>query len=740
MRKLIVGVWLLAGTVASASAADTVLIDKGRATCSIVVPSECGPTTRYAAQELAGYLKKISGATVPVVRRGADEGGVRVELRVDEAITSSVGKGSGSPREALAITTDAHGVTLTGASDRAVLFAVYRFLEHVLGCRWLTMDGQEVVPKQQTVAMADVSIRTAPAFDLRTFASRGNTDAMAWGLKLGLNGFYTDEAATKNGGCYYLPDKLPGCHTWYRVIPAKEYFERHPEWFPLRNGERVRGQLHGGQLCVTAKGLADEFAKNIIALFDKDPSLKVTSISPNDGYGWCECQACLALDKKLCGGRTTKQGLGKARPFRGDRVFWFANEVARRVAEKHPDKLLLVLAYVNYAEPPDTIRPRENVVPWLCHYAPADYAKPIADPSSEPNKQFNALLKPWAKIAPHLLFYGYVSKSMWWRLPRPVTRTFAADVKHLHALGVHRYYCQSTLSDWALDGPLYYVIAKLLWDPSADPDKIAQDWIDHMFGPASKHMTRYYQAVEDAVRKTGEPYSDNPPRDVPGLYVMADLDRARAALSDAAKAATTAPYKQRVEKVTDTFLYGLHMIQAIEAMERFKTTADPTVLKRASELAKTAMRYSKGSGRAQKFVDSIKSLPDLGVIGKGFGKPEQLGGRRCWNSDETGPGDGRSGWATFYVPTESTDKPVVIEIDVWGKSRLRGIVINTKDGVWKAVQPKGKLSGQAKWETLVYSIPPKRLAKDKSVQTIGFGGGDSQVWISEIRVRSGKAK
>jgi len=150
--------------------------------------------------------------------------------------------------------------------------------------------------------------------------------------------------------------------------------------------------------------------------------------------------------------------------------------VLHHLARKLPDKKLLVLAYINYAEPPDSIRPRPNVVPFLCHYAPADYSRAINDPASEANRQFNDLLKRWLKISPDLMIYSYVSKSMWWRLPRPVLHNFAADVKYLHGLGGRRYYCQSSLSDWPLDGPLHYVLAKLLWNPSADPDAIAREW------------------------------------------------------------------------------------------------------------------------------------------------------------------------------------------------------------------------------------------------------------------------
>jgi hypothetical protein len=301
-------------------------------------------------------------------------------------------------------------------------------------------------------------------------------------------------------------------HTWWKIVPNDPYFEKHPEWYSLLGGKRVPGDVHGRQLCVTASGLADGFAANVIRVFDDDPKCRLMSISPNDGYGWCQCPACIDLDKRMCGGRTTKQGLGAERPFRGDRVFWFANEVATRVAEKHPDKKLLVLAYVNYAEPPDTVRPHPNVVPFLCHYAPADYARAINDPASEPNSQF-------------------------------------------------------------------------------------------------------------------------------------------------------------------------------------------------------------------------------GVPASGIGDAEEKGGRRCWNSDETGVGDNANGWATFIVRTTDHSQPIVVEMDVWGESTLGGIVINSRRGVWNRVGPDKRLSRKPQWDTMVYQIPARLLDPTRIGQTIGFGGADSQVWVANIRYR-----
>ncbi|MFQ5810957.1 MAG: DUF4838 domain-containing protein, partial [Armatimonadota bacterium] len=558
----------LIGLACGQARADTVLVQDGRAAASLLVPREAGPTVQFAAEELARYIEAISGAELPIAQEGERVGGVPIHVGPTQAAQAAFPAELAEQPESILVRADGERVIVCGGSDRGTLFAAYRFLEAGLGCRWLAPDV-EFAPRQSTIRIGDIDLASTPTFDMRTFVAR-REGLPAWGVKLGMNGFYTKADADLTGNSYYLPEQIPSCHAYDRIMPADRYFEAHPEWFPLLSGTRQPGMLHGRQLCVTAPGLADEFAKNVIALFDEDPNLGTVSISPNDGRGWCECDACTALDEKLCGGRTTRQGLAGEQPFRGDRVFWFANEVARRVADVHPDKHLLVLAYINYAEPPDTIRPAPNVVPWLCHYAPADYSRPISDPTSEPNAQFNALLQLWAKRAPHLLFYAYVSKSMWWRLPRPVTHTFAADIKHLHSLGIRRYYCQSSLSDWPLDGPLYYVIAKLLWDPSADPDAIAADWRRHMFGPAAGAMAEFYSLVEHSIRESGQSFSDNPPRHVPGLYDFADLERALAKLDEAAAKADANEIRDRIARVADTFRYGYHMARCIEAADRFR--------------------------------------------------------------------------------------------------------------------------------------------------------------------------
>ncbi len=711
------------------SAPELVLVESGQPRATIVTPPNPSPTVARAAAELADYVQKIAGAALPVVAEGQTFKGNLIHVGLTVAARKHLPAGFDSQSERVLLRSTPDGLVVCGASERATLFAVYRLLEH-LGCRWLTPQ-HEFIPRLSRLAISALNVDTRPAFVWRLYKAN-KPEQEAWGLKLGFNGLYEPETATQNGDCLFWPDGIRGVHAYNQILPTKKYFPEHPQWFPLIRDERQPSDHHRGQLCVTAPGIADEFAANVIRTFDANPAAQLVSISPNDDGGWCECAQCMALDQKFCQARTTRQGLGKEKPFVGDRVFWFANEVADRVARKHPDKKLLVLAYINYAEPPDTIRPRPNVVPFLCHYAPADYSRPIADPSSPANVQFNDLLQRWMKVCPDLMIYSYVSKSMWWRLPRPVLHAFAADVKHYHALGVRRYYCQSSLSDWSLDGPLYYVIGRLLWDPTANPDALADDWTRHMFGPGAPHVAQFYAAVETAVRKTGQSYSDNPPRQVPGLYNQAELDRALAALEQAEKAATDEPYAERIAELCKTYRYGYWMIKAIDQHSRGAESLD--AMQKAVAAAHKALGFCRVP-EAARLVDQWGAVVQLGVPARGFGKKETKGGRECRNSDETGPGDHAAGWATFLGSVPDPARPVTVEMDVWGESKPFSLSVETASGQqWTSVRPETKLSGKAQWDTLVFRVPAKALWRERAVQQFGFGGSDSQIWVAQIRV------
>ena len=272
----------------------------------------------------------------------------------------------------------------------------------------------------------------------------------------------------------------------------------------------------------------------------------------------------------------------------------------------------------------------------------------------------------------------------------------------------------------------------MLWDPSADPEAIAREWIDGMFGPAAEQMAAFYEAVDASVRKTGKPYSDNPRRDVPGLYDPELLDEALAALQRAEGVPADETVRRRIAEVAKTFRYGRAMVRALEEYDRFLQTGDPEALKAAIASREEAFSHRRVADAARR-IGSWTLNAEIGVPATGFGDAEEKGGRRCWNSDETGVGDGAAGWATFIVRAADLSRPVVVEIDVWGQSAFGGIVINSKRGVWNRVRPEKRRSGKPQWDTMVFQIPAELLNPDRVGQTVGFGGADTQVWIAAIR-------
>jgi len=721
---------------ARAESADVglLLAEEGRALATVVVPEQASPSVEEAARDLARYLGRMTGAEFKVVPEGRAPAGLRMDVGPTDLARKVAGDLSGKD-ERVRILAHPGGVVIAGDGELATSFAVFRFLER-LGCRWLA-PGEELVPSSPRLAISRLDIDTRPAFELRTFFAQGASGS-AWARRVGMNGFFSPGSGAARAGGAHWPRGAQGFHGYHSFIPGRTFAE-HPEWHPLIGGKRVPTDDFL-QLCLTAPGLADAFAAEVVRVLRDDPSATMVTLSPNDGLRWCACEACREVDRRLSGGRTTYQGLdGTAPRFVGDRVFGFANEVAERVTREVPGKSFAVLAYVNYLEPPDTVKLAPGVVPVLCHYAPADYSRAIADPASEANRAFDRIVRRWLGTSPDLMVYMYVDKHMWWRLPRPVTRTFAADIRHLRQLGVRRYFGQSAFEDWAWQGPLYYVVAKSLWDPAADPDLLAREWIEGMFGPAAREMADHYRAVEESVRRTGRAYTDDPPSQAPGLYHPESLRQAEESLRRAEVAAgPEGVHARRVAAVARVFRYGHRLAEALDQLARWRATGDPAAEAAALEAGRAARAAGEAPREAAEFLAHWERHVRLGVAAASLGEETTKGGRRCWNSDETPRGDGAGGYAAFRLRFPGVGVGLALEMDVWGESELDRLLVQAEPGRMSALRPEKPLSGQPRWETLRFSVPPGLMDPDRPYQSFGFGGGDSQIWVASIRVRESR--
>lgn len=67
-------------TLLAAAPAPLTLIADGQARCAVVVPDRASPTVTHAAEELAAYLERISGAKLAVVAEGRAGTGTRIDV------------------------------------------------------------------------------------------------------------------------------------------------------------------------------------------------------------------------------------------------------------------------------------------------------------------------------------------------------------------------------------------------------------------------------------------------------------------------------------------------------------------------------------------------------------------------------------------------------------------------------------------------------------------------------------
>ena len=245
--------------------------------------------------------------------------------------------------------------------------------------------------------------------------------------------------------------------------------------------------------------LIDEMARRIVKTFDDNPSVDILSLAPQDGGGFCQCEDCMALDEKR-----PPEEAWHARYSR--RLAVFNNEVARRVARKHPDKLIKVGAYAMYLRVPldADYRPEPNLAVQVCHTYSCN-SHPIASETCPGNaKYFRKELEHWAKITGHLFIYEYYNKGAWGGLPYYQVHLIRDDIPYYQSLGAEGFYTQPAGARWPACGLNHYVAAKLTWDVDLDVDRLLDDFYEKFYAEAAAnpscvdHKDMFEQFVRDA--------------------------------------------------------------------------------------------------------------------------------------------------------------------------------------------------------------------------------------------------
>ena len=294
------------GSTANGNDEGLIIARDHTANAIIVVDADGTEVQLHAADELAHFLKEISGAEFPIVHQYPQTDRVKiligetaVRLAYPSCATADLGE------DGIIIRSKDDNLILAGNETRGTIYSVYTFLEDVLGCRWWT-DTASTIPSMATIQLPkNLNISYTPAFEYRDIgikdSFRTNPD---WAVRNKQNGNNCLIYAKRG----YRKPAYGGYHSVYLFIPPGKYFEQHPEWFSEIEGKRVTtargwgGHMLPAQLCFTNKEMLEEFIKNIKKGPNSDggtdtrPDYENIWVAPNDTSSYCTCKECAALD------------------------------------------------------------------------------------------------------------------------------------------------------------------------------------------------------------------------------------------------------------------------------------------------------------------------------------------------------------------------------------------------------------------------------------------------------------
>jgi hypothetical protein len=512
-----------------------VLAQDNRALATLIFPAgdKSDAPSRRAAALLQNAWQKISGVTLPAL---ADDKLPPAGSTPATAQGALISVGATKLASAAGINADdldadgyrlqTRGTTLfiigndrgAGFSVNGTLNGAHALLERHFGYRWL-WPGElgEVFPRQSELALAPLNEQDEPSLPARGMRNYYPTTRAPHhqhnSALLRLN----RETAT-------LIEKAKESDDWFSAMGLgrskvysyghaftdwwEKYGATHPEYFALQpDGTRDQAKIgdgHKARLDVSNPQLIQAVANEAIQAFRADPARASFSISPNDGGppGFCMCEVCRRLDPPNAPKITANFGDGyRSAEYVSltDRYVNFYGKVAEIVGKEFPDRVLGCYAYSAYRTPPLYAKLPPNVLVGfvgLSYFNEEQRQANLKDWDNWTRAANHLLLRPNALIAGH----GF---------PAVYAHKLGADVKHCYATGMIATDFDSVMHNWSGQGLNYYVLAKLLWDPSQNVDTLIQDYCNKGFGKASPEIQKYFAALEVLTNKIAKGANDS---------------------------------------------------------------------------------------------------------------------------------------------------------------------------------------------------------------------------------------
>ncbi len=549
---------------------------------------------RYAASELQKYIYDSTGVLIPYFSdrcpRRSPEILIGYETRNgSDFVTKEELDALGD--DGFLIRTLDEDILITGKTSRGTLYGVYEFLRRFVGFRSFTKDVEKVDRIDELVIPA-LEIKDAPDFEYRDAYFRFAFDG-AFCAKNRLNTTLGDISAEKGGSFKFF-----NCHhSFDDLVPPKVYFDEHPEYYALSEGERTVKQL-----CLSNPEVVAIATQQVREWIKAHPECKVFSVAQNDKKSYCTCDACRAIDER----EGTPAGS----------IITFVNKIAEAIEKESPHVLLHTFAYQYSRKAPRYVKPHKNVIVRLCNIE-CEWGDPLTviaerEPDGK-SAEFLQNIREWSVLSDHLYIWDYAVNFRNYLQPFPNFYSMAENIRFYKANGVKGVLQQGNFSyggGAALDDLRSYLIAALLWNADSDVDALIDEFCAGVYGKGAPYIREYITLFTNAVKGFRMTLFDPPS----APYLTDELiEKADALFDKAEEAAENDAVRERIRRehlstkymktvriaddaersaATDRFAEEVRAFRLTEIMERVHLELSFEFMKRTQYATDRKGKYS----------------------------------------------------------------------------------------------------------------------------------------------------
>lgn len=460
LRKTILP--LVVALLSSSNAyAKLTVVSKGAPKARIVCVEDSEENLQAAAL-LQRFVREMSGAELPVVSDSP-------KLKHKSNLIYIGGQSATETEDGFTISCQGGRMSITSGGGRGSIYGVVTLLEEKFGVKYYARDCYNC-PKSADLSLEDFTLSQSPAFRYRQTHSYGSFDPtyVLWHR-------------------LETPDQLFASnlwvHTFDRILPSTRFGHDHPEWYALINGSRHPG--NHSQWCLSNPEVFEQACIQIDSIFRANPGMNMISVSQNDGNNtYCTCPECKAVDEY--------EGA------QSGSLIHFLNKLAIRF----PDKEFSTLAYLYSMNPPKHVKPLPNVNIMLCDID-CKRERPLTD--TELGRWFVEALEGWSAISDNIFVWDYginfdnmISPFPNFHVLQPNLQLF----KKNHATMVFEQVNGMLGTDFS--ELRAYLLAKLLWNPDSDVDKLTDEFLEGFYGKASKPLKKYLELRKEELLASGK--------------------------------------------------------------------------------------------------------------------------------------------------------------------------------------------------------------------------------------------